>query len=69
MQMMYNVVARELREMKVDAHPQDYLNFYCLGKREEFPKTASTSNGDKVISLDKVHFVLFLSLFTINCSL
>ncbi|GAB4847593.1 hypothetical protein Ancab_026655 [Ancistrocladus abbreviatus] len=39
MQMMYNIVARELKSMElVDSHPQDYLNFYCLGKREEIPE-------------------------------
>ncbi|XP_030523736.1 phospholipase D delta-like [Rhodamnia argentea] len=36
MQMMYRVVARELKQMQLkDSHPQDYLNFYCLGKRED----------------------------------
>lgn len=50
MQMMYSVVAQELREMQVDAHPQDYLSFYCLGKREEAPKDVSANNGDKVFT-------------------
>ncbi|KAF8012722.1 hypothetical protein BT93_I0775 [Corymbia citriodora subsp. variegata] len=36
MQMMYQVVARQLKKMGlVESHPQDYLNFYCLGKCEE----------------------------------
>ncbi|KAA3461103.1 phospholipase D delta-like [Gossypium australe] len=36
MQMMYDVVAQELKSMQIkDSHPRDYLNFYCLGKREE----------------------------------
>ncbi|XP_042396137.1 phospholipase D delta-like [Zingiber officinale] len=35
MQMMYGIVAQEIRSMNIkDAHPQDYLNFFCLGKRE-----------------------------------
>ncbi|GMH18923.1 hypothetical protein Nepgr_020764 [Nepenthes gracilis] len=35
MQMMYEEIARELKSMHLDsAHPQDYLNFYCLGNRE-----------------------------------
>ncbi|KAJ1277577.1 hypothetical protein BS78_04G014900 [Paspalum vaginatum] len=35
MEMMYRVVARELEANGVkDGHPQDYLNFYCLGNRE-----------------------------------
>lgn len=38
MEMMYRIVARELRSMKLfDSHPTDYLNFYCLGNREELP--------------------------------
>ncbi|KAL3723682.1 hypothetical protein ACJRO7_035795 [Eucalyptus globulus] len=36
MQMMYKVVASQLKQMALgDSHPQDYLNFYCLGKRED----------------------------------
>ncbi|CAN6291154.1 unnamed protein product [Urochloa humidicola] len=35
MSMMYKIVADTLHNQGlVDAHPQDYLNFYCLGKRE-----------------------------------
>ncbi|XP_050127247.1 phospholipase D delta-like [Malus sylvestris] len=42
MQMMYEVVAKELKAMKVEnAHPHDYLNFYCLGNREKLPDTLS----------------------------
>lgn len=53
MQMMYSIVAQELREMQVDAHPQDYLSFFCLGKREEAPKDVSANNGDKVSDSQK----------------
>ncbi|RWW34931.1 hypothetical protein BHE74_00014557 [Ensete ventricosum] len=36
--MMYDIVAQELKSMNLEnAHPQDYLNFYCLGNREETP--------------------------------
>ncbi|KAI8541090.1 hypothetical protein RHMOL_Rhmol08G0036100 [Rhododendron molle] len=39
MQMMYGMVAQELKSMQLaDSHLQDYLNFYCLGKREEMPE-------------------------------
>ncbi|XP_022739895.1 phospholipase D delta isoform X2 [Durio zibethinus] len=32
MLMMYDVVAQELKSNQIkDSHPQDYLNFYCLG--------------------------------------
>ncbi|KMS95875.1 hypothetical protein BVRB_004150 [Beta vulgaris subsp. vulgaris] len=35
MQMMYNIIAQEIKAMNLDdAHPRDYLNFYCLGNRE-----------------------------------
>nr|GME10494.1 phospholipase D delta-like [Ipomoea batatas] len=35
MSMMYKVVARALENAGLsERHPQDYLNFYCLGKRE-----------------------------------
>ncbi|KAL9276383.1 hypothetical protein ACSQ67_026066 [Phaseolus vulgaris] len=36
MQMMYDVIAREIKAMQLDSHPLDYLNFYCLGNREPF---------------------------------
>lgn len=43
-QLMYDVVARELKSMNMEnAHPQDYLNFYCLGNREELSKDDSQS--------------------------
>ncbi|PKA54202.1 Phospholipase D delta [Apostasia shenzhenica] len=35
--MMYKIVGQELKSMNMKEHPQDYLNFYCLGKREELP--------------------------------
>ncbi|XP_057851039.2 phospholipase D delta isoform X2 [Cryptomeria japonica] len=36
MQMMYNIIANALQDagMSETYHPQDYLNFYCLGNRE-----------------------------------
>ena len=49
MQAMYKVVAEELKSMQLtDSHPQDYLNFYCLGNREESHEDASNSNGAAV---------------------
>ncbi|WOL18179.1 phospholipase D delta-like isoform X1 [Canna indica] len=39
MRMMYEIVAKEIKFMKLEnVHPQDYLNFYCLGNREEVAK-------------------------------
>lgn len=53
MEMMYELIAKELQAMQIeDAHPTDYLNFYCLGNREKCPEEDSTrqtpSNGDTV---------------------
>lgn len=54
MQMMYEIIAKELKSMNVEnSHPQDYLNFFCLGNREQMPsKLANSSNhknGDMVM--------------------
>ncbi|XP_024961268.1 phospholipase D delta-like isoform X2 [Cynara cardunculus var. scolymus] len=44
MQMMYDIIAKELKSSEVEnGHPLDYLNFYCLGNREECPEEVSTS--------------------------
>ncbi|XP_050365918.1 phospholipase D delta [Argentina anserina] len=46
MQMMYDVIARELKALQLhDVHPQDYLNFYCLGNREKIPDGTLNNNG------------------------
>ncbi|KAJ0967900.1 hypothetical protein J5N97_024817 [Dioscorea zingiberensis] len=40
--MMYEIIGQELKSMKYDnAQPEDYLNFYCLGNREEFPRDSN----------------------------
>jgi len=50
MQAMYNVVARELKAMQLShISPQDYLNFYCLGNREDFNDESTSTNGAQVI--------------------
>lgn len=37
--MIYQIIAREIKFAKLEgAHPTDYLNFYCLGKREIPPQ-------------------------------
>ena len=57
MQMMYGIIARELKYMHLeDSHPQDYLNFYCLGngKREELPKEVSAPPIQSVKKAEKV---------------
>ncbi|KAK7352205.1 hypothetical protein VNO80_17623 [Phaseolus coccineus] len=45
MQMMYDVIAREIKAMELDSHPLDYLNFYCLGNREPFNTDFSSSSN------------------------
>ncbi|KAF8023890.1 hypothetical protein BT93_F1166 [Corymbia citriodora subsp. variegata] len=43
---MYQVVTRELKQMQLeDSDPQDYLNFYCLGKREDNSGQPSPANA------------------------
>ncbi|KAL7223763.1 hypothetical protein ACSBR1_025254 [Camellia fascicularis] len=58
MQMMYGIVARELQSMQLfDSHPLDYLNFYCLGNREEMPEERARedtqANGSKISDSEK----------------
>jgi phospholipase D1/2 len=46
MAMMYEIIAKELERagLSDQYHPQDYLNFYCLGKRENSPYNSSEIN-------------------------
>ncbi|KAL2895270.1 Phospholipase D delta [Bienertia sinuspersici] len=47
MQMMYSIIAKEIKAMNLkDVHPQDYLNFYCLGNRE--PPLDLTDSGQQI---------------------
>ncbi|XP_022545800.1 phospholipase D delta isoform X2 [Brassica rapa] len=49
MQMMYEIIAREIKHMDLEnVNPQDYLNFYCLGNREELPSDQNcvSSSGE-----------------------
>ncbi|GLT34764.1 hypothetical protein SLA2020_092620 [Shorea laevis] len=49
MKMMYGIIAKELQERgHGGAHPRDYLNFYCLGKREPIPGENPASNVDEI---------------------
>ncbi|KAM0884353.1 hypothetical protein ACQ4PT_031030 [Festuca glaucescens] len=48
MEMMYRVIAQELKAMNIEnANLQDYLNFYCLGNREEPSSNGSPESSDK----------------------
>ena len=46
MAMMYKIIAKELEKagLSYRCHPQDYLNFYCLGKRENSSHDSSEIN-------------------------
>ncbi|KAK9095846.1 hypothetical protein Sjap_021343 [Stephania japonica] len=46
MSMMYQIISQSLEKagLSNERHPQDYLNFYCLGKREVGPKEGSSTN-------------------------
>lgn len=56
MQMMYEVVARELKTMQLESsHPRDYLNFYCLGNRE---LSSSTSKTGETVLVKAAFFLL-----------
>jgi phospholipase D1/2 len=48
MSMMYKIVADALRKEGLhENHPQEYLNFYCLGKREVLNEVSSTNNSNE----------------------
>lgn len=59
MEMMYLLIAQELNAAELaDFHPLDYLNFYCLGNREEMPPKMlaeidpNAQNGDSKASVN-----------------
>ncbi|XP_023003858.1 phospholipase D delta-like isoform X1 [Cucurbita maxima] len=62
MQMMYDIVASELKSSEQpDLHPQDYLNFYCLGKREEIPANGpNIDNATACNSLKHKRFMIYV---------
>lgn len=66
MQMMYEIIAREIRAMNLEnVNPQDYLNFYCLGNREEMPfdEKYVSNSGEMVKILFSMNTIsLFFSM-------
>ncbi|KAB2051524.1 hypothetical protein ERO13_A12G058400v2 [Gossypium hirsutum] len=61
MQMMYDVVAQELKSMQIkDSHPRDYLNFYCLGKREEVSQEMLSGNNSVSDSAKFGRFMIYV---------
>jgi phospholipase D1/2 len=48
MQMMYEIIAQELKSMNMEGvHPQDYLNFYCLGNCEDFSENHNIASDNQ----------------------
>ncbi|KAF8012716.1 hypothetical protein BT93_I0770 [Corymbia citriodora subsp. variegata] len=61
MQMMYQVVTRELKQTQLeDSDPQDYLNFYCLGKREDNSGQPSPANAQVSESYKSQRFMIYV---------
>jgi hypothetical protein len=66
MEMMYKIIADELKAMGIkDMHPQDYLNFFCLGNREE---SSSNGSSDSEKSTDKSAAVMYYCIFSSRSS-
>ncbi|XP_076067963.1 uncharacterized protein LOC143040639 isoform X2 [Oratosquilla oratoria] len=58
MEMMYRKVAKALRKVGSDAHPTDYLGFFCLTKREsaeEMPDGLDEPDCDSVAAKARQH--------------
>lgn len=61
--MMYEVIGRELKYKNLEnAHPSDYLNFFCLGNREPH-EDLTCSSGHSSKSEDVVSTCSETSLF------
>ncbi|XP_057987564.1 phospholipase D delta isoform X2 [Hevea brasiliensis] len=66
MQVMYEVIAKELKAMNLEnVHPQEYLNFYCLGNREE-PSKELLDLSDKARNSGEVFFYNQFSGFNLS---
>lgn len=72
MSMMYQIIGQAINKAGLadTHHPQDYLNFYCLGKREisstgSPPQTSNSSENRALVW----HFPSFVNKLTIKCSL
>uniref|UniRef100_A0A453MFP0 Phospholipase D n=2 Tax=Aegilops tauschii subsp. strangulata TaxID=200361 RepID=A0A453MFP0_AEGTS len=57
MSMMYKIIADALESQGlVDSHPQEYLNFYCLGRRElAATPEASLCNDNSALGMAQKH--------------
>lgn len=66
MKMMYKMIATALNQegLSETHHPQDYLNFYCLGKRESSLRDRSSLLGESSVST-----MMLVSILVILCVL
>uniref|UniRef100_A0A7S1TGW9 phospholipase D n=1 Tax=Compsopogon caeruleus TaxID=31354 RepID=A0A7S1TGW9_9RHOD len=54
-EMIYSKIVDAIRETGIDAHPQDYFNVFCLGKREPpVEPIPESSPNDPVLTEDEV---------------
>ncbi|VFQ99824.1 unnamed protein product [Cuscuta campestris] len=61
MEMMYKVISKEIKSMQLDANPLDYLNFYCLGTREDvLPSSARQETSEKEKVSDSLKYQRFM---------
>ncbi|KAL6629733.1 hypothetical protein ACP70R_029498 [Stipagrostis hirtigluma subsp. patula] len=73
MEMMYRVIAREIDGKGLKGkHPQDYLNFYCLGNRElqdevaagdghrEWPRDEADSTSPEALARRQRRFMVYV---------
>lgn len=66
MQMMYEIIAHELKSANIkNVHPTDYLNFYCLGNREK--RHGEGSSDGHMSSNCNVVIMLSLKTYLIHC--
>lgn len=69
--MMYQIIAQALQKAGLSGQysPQDYLNFYCLGKREplsaDCPANISSSSENNSAVME---FFLFSDIYSIHRS-
>ena len=61
MQMMYSRIAQAIYSSGIEAHPTEYLMFFCLGKKEAAevpPQLAKPTRGSRAAKLRKVRRLL-----------
>ena len=76
MSMMYRIIADALQKAGLSDkyHPQDYLNFYCLGKREPeplecpLPANHRTTENRALVYLTTLPFIINRENVWIACS-